>query len=341
MGRPYRQEITELPDTYLDALETPIDGLLGFVSESLNSPLRAVGSGGSATACVFASVLHEQATGLVARHSTPLEQLDAHVSPGTSVLLASAGGNNKDILAAFEHVNRGDRQALGVLCSSGGSGKLSKLCASKPGIWLHDAAIPNGDGFLATNSLLAACVWLARAYGRHVPGQPLPERFADLLPPRVYAGGYTAWLDDVLGGMSGVRTVVVLHDTASSAAAADLESKLVESGVCNAQPADYRNFAHGRHNWLDKHKDTGVIMLTNAACEGLARRTADPLPASIPVVTLDTELDGPAGMLSLLVQCMCAAGVLGRQRGIDPGRPGVADFGRKLYGMGPYGAAVD
>ncbi len=40
-------------------------------------------------------------------------------------------------------------------------------------------------------------------------------------------------------------------------------------------------------------------------------------------------------MASLLVQSMCAVGVLGEQSGIDPGRPGVADFGRKLYGMGP------
>ena len=335
MGRPYRQEITELPDTYLDALKTPIDGLVGFVSASLNSPLRAVGSGGSATACVFAAVLHEQVAGTVARHATPLEQIGMTPSHGTSVLLVSAGGNNKDITAAFEHACWLGRTTLGVLCSSGGSGKLAKLCASRTDIWLHDAAVRNADGFLATNSLLAACVWLSRAYGRHVPGQPLPERFVDLLPPRVYAGGYTAWLEDVLGGMSGVKTVVVLHDTLGRPAATDLESKLVEAGVCCVQPADYRNFAHGRHNWLDKHKDTGVILLTNAGCEGLAARTAELLPAGIPVVTLDTELDGPAGMLSLLVQCMCAAGVLGRQRGVDPGRPGVADFGRKLYAMGP------
>lgn len=43
----------------------------------------------------------------------------------------------------------------------------------------------------------------------------------------------------------------------------------------------------------------------------------------------------PRRMASLLVQSMCAVGVLGEQSGIDPGRPGVADFGRKLYGMGP------
>ena len=44
-------------------------------------------------------------------------------------------------------------------------------------------------------------------------------------------------------------------------------------------------------------------------------------------------------MLSLLVQCMCAVGVLGEQSSIDPGRPRVAEFGLQLYGMGPHGAA--
>ena len=341
MGRPYAQEIGELADTYGHALRTPIDELASFVGISLGSPLRAVGSGGSATACVLASVLHEQASGMVARHATPLDLLDASVLPSTSVLLVSAGGNNKDILAAFDHMNRGDSLGVGVLCSSGGRGKLSKLCASKPGVWLHDTEVPNRDGFLATNSLLAACVWLARAYGRYVPGPSLPSNLSRLLclgeveVARTTAG-FKMYLEDLLGGMADVSTIVVLHDAAGKPAATDLESKLVESGVRNVQPADYRNFAHGRHNWLDKHVDTGVIMLTSPGCKGLAARTLDLLPSRIPAVSLSTWLEGPAAMLSLLVQCMCAVDVLGEQSGIDPGRPGVADFGRKLYGLGPF-----
>ena len=144
--------------------------------------------------------------------------------------------------------------------------------------------------------------------------------------------------EGLLDKLADTSTIVVLHDTAGKPAATDLESKLVESGVRNVQPADYRNFAHGRHNWIGKHpEDTGVIMLTGSGCEGLAARTADLLPPDIPVVRLHTELDGFDGMLSLLVQCMCAVSALGEQSGIDPGRPGVAEFGKKLYGMGPYG----
>ena len=347
MGRPYAQELRELPDTYRDALSTEIGGLEGFVSESLASPLRAVGSGGSATACVFASVLHERSTGLVARHATPLEQLYASPSPGTSILLVSAGGSNRDITAALGHAAGLGRKSLGVLCSSGGAGRLAGMCAGRRDVWLHDAAIPHGDGYLATNSLLASCVWLARAYGRRVPGWGLPgDALRGGFARFLHTGGagaagtvdgFRTYLRGQMEGMADSSTVVVLHDAFGRPAAVDLESKLVEAGACNVQVADYRNFAHGRHNWLDKHGgDTGVVMLSNCECDLVANRTAKLLPGGVPVAALRTDLRGAAGMLSLLVQSMCAAGVLSEQRGIDPGRPRVAGFGRKLYAMGPY-----
>lgn len=342
MGRPYMQEMSELADTYRHALSPPIDGLAGFVDSSLYAGLHAVGSGGSATACEFASVLHESATGTAARHVTPLELLDSRTfSERISVLMVSAGGGNKDILAAFDLAASRETANLGVLCAAGGDSKLSKRCSGLPSVFVHDEHVPHKDGFLATNSLLATCVWLARAYSPYLPDCTLPPDVDGLLrdcgAPDVYGmEGFSVYVDELLDRLSDASTIVVLHDMMGKAAAVDMESKLVEAGVCNVQPADYRNFAHGRHNWLDKHPaDTGVIMLTSPGCAELARRTAALLPSNIPVAELHTGLDGPAAMISLLVQSMCAVGVLGRQSGIDPGRPGVADFGRELYNMGP------
>jgi len=162
MGRPYADEIGELHDTYKQALETPIDGLVGFVNASMQTPLRAVGSGGSATACVFASVLHEQATYMVSRHATPLEQLDANSSPGTSVLLVSAGGNNKDIIAAFERASSLDRNALGVLCASGGRGLRTE--GRNSGVALGSSSRPICVG----SKSRSACVWRHPATGNPV-----------------------------------------------------------------------------------------------------------------------------------------------------------------------------
>ena len=342
MGRSYAQEISELADIYQDAMNTTIDELTGFVNESLESILRAVGSGGSATTCVLASILHEQETGSVSRHVTPLELLDFPNFHGASVLLVSAGGNNRNMLVAFEHVNERYRQALGALCSSGDKSKLDKACASQQSVHLHDADIPNRDGFLATNLLLAACVWLARAYGPYVSSYSLPLDLDGLLrtseePAARTTDDLMACLRGLLNKLADASTIGVLHDVVGKAATTDLESKLVESGVRNVQPTDYRNFTHGRHNWLDRHhSDTGAIMLTNPKCTGLVTRTFVLLSTSISVTMLHTELEGFAAMISLLVQRMCVVGVLGEQSGLDPGRPGWRSSGENCTEWGRW-----
>ena len=140
--------------------------------------------------------------------------------------------------------------------------------------------------------------------------------------------------------MQGLRhadTISVIHDFDGAPAAADLESKMTESGARVIQPADYRNFCHGRHNWLGKHPDnSGVIALISPQSETLAGRILGGLPDEIPVVELRTKHEGVAATLSLLIQSMLAAGALGDQRGIDPGRPGAAHFVGRLHRMGPY-----
>ena len=108
--------------------------------------------------------------------------------------------------------------------------------------------------------------------------------------------GFRTYLRGQMEGMADSSTVVVLHDAFGSPAAADLESKLVEAAVCNVQVADCRSFAHGRHNWLDKHgKDTGVIMLSNHECDFVASRTAELLPREVPVAALRTNIRGAGG----------------------------------------------
>jgi len=127
-------------------------------------------------------------------------------------------------------------------------------------------------------------------------------------------------------------TWVVLHGKWGKPAAIDLESKCVEAALVNIQLADYRNFAHGRHNWVAKHLETtGVVALVGPEEVEIARRTLELLPDSVPALTLDTDQDGPAGSLDLLIQAMALVGTMGAARGIDPGKPKVASFGRQLY----------
>ena len=326
MGRPYAREMDELGITYSLALETPIKSLEAFVGAAAGTPLYAVGSGGSLTAGVLASVMHE-AGGSLAKHVTPLEFLNSRIARDASVLVISAGGNNKDILSAFDKAAAAEPANLGVLCASSDN-QLTRAAEQLPRVFLFREGIPKRDGFLATNSLLAMSVWLARAYapsGADLPGS------LDKLPHLVTRGSGPL----PGGGMNtlmGRSTLVVLYDLTGKAAAVDLESKLVEAGLNNVQLSDYRNFAHGRHNWIGKNPDsTGVIFLTSPECRALAAKTIRLIPEDVPAVEIGTERSGAAGMLSLLVQAMRAVGDFGDFGGIDPGRPGVAEFGRRIY----------
>lgn len=64
-----------------------------------------------------------------------------------------------------------------------------------------------------------------------------------------------------------------------------------------------------------------------------AEATLRLIPGYIPAVTLSAESDGPAGSVGLPVQSMFVAKFFGDVRGIDPDRPGVADFGKELYNL--------
>lgn len=69
----------------------------------------------------------------------------------------------------------------------------------------------------------------------------------------------------------------------------------------------------------------------HARCRALADRTLGLIPDSVPVVRMETAFDGPAAAIDLTLQAFRLAGFVGAARRIDPGRAGVADFGRRIY----------
>ncbi len=195
----------------------------------------------------------------------------------------------------------------------------------------------NGDGFLATNSLLAFAMLLYRAYRQIAPlDPPLPATLVRLLgrdfEQRVVR------LTPVLRTRS---TLVVLHGLATKPAALDLESKFTEAALGNVQLADFRNFAHGRHHWLAKRSTTtAVLALIGPQDVKLAAMTLRLLPKSIPVARFPVPQDGLLSGLAALAQGLYIVNAAGRARGLDPGRPGVPKFGRQLYALRTMGSML-
>ena len=332
MGKPFAQELERLSEVYDWATKTPIDELSKFIKKSAKTPLYVIGSGGSFSATTFASILHQE-TGTIAKCLTPLEFLEyENIDSNCSILIITAGGNNVDILSSFDKTIKLKPKNLGILCASENN-KLTRKASGMTNIAIHAVTLPTRkDGFLATNSLIAMLIWLFRAYAETYS---LPFEIPRL-NQLVFQGKSTSqFYEDLIKKLEEFhdkKTIVLLYDNWSKIAAIDAESKLVEAGLINVQLADYRNFAHGRHNWLDKNKEqTGLLALITPQCEQLATKTLKLIPEYIPTAILTTNYDGPVATISLLIQVFYMVHFFGTLRGIDPGKPGVADFGSKIY----------
>jgi hypothetical protein len=171
------------------------------------------------------------------------------------------------------------------------------------------------EGFLALNSVMSMAVSMIRAY-----------QGDGVLP------GAMRELDREDALSAGVRQLLVLHPPTLAAAAADLETRLVEIGLASVQTADYRNFAHGRHTGLSRNLgDTAVLVLSDRDSIALADATAAVLTDHADVARWHSEECWPAANIPHLVASMRLCLNLGSAVGLDPAHPKVPVFGRKLY----------
>jgi hydroxymethylpyrimidine pyrophosphatase-like HAD family hydrolase/fructoselysine-6-P-deglycase FrlB-like protein len=335
MALPYASEMSSLAETFAWAAQADITSMSQAVRTAGLSPLRAIGSGGSLTAAHSLAGLHQRFTGRLAAVATPLEAADEQLDQSVATWLLSAGGGNVDILAAAKALILREPRQLGVLCGREGS-PLAELCRRHPFVDLLLYPSPAGkDGFLATNSLLAFTALLTRAYAAEFAADADWEDAA--LRLEIILGEtrdtVAAW-EAATAPLWARSTTVVLHGPSTRIGAVDLESKFTEAAIGNLQVADYRNFAHGRHHWLAKRADSsGVLAFITEVDRALAERTLDLIPSGIPQARI-TLAGGPsATALSSLVAALRITGWAGFARGIDPGRPGVPEFGRKLYNL--------
>lgn len=333
MGRPYAAELSELNRTYAWALDASVDALADTIASSTQGPILAVGSGGSLTAAHFACLLHTQFTGRSAQVFTPYELINSPLSlDDFAVFMLSAGGSNPDVLTCVRNVAGRLPRYLAAITTSPESplgDHLQQL--TWPALHAFDTPTRK-DGFLATNSLLATLVILARAYSAAVN---IPVSLPPTLDVLVHPGGtwqelLDAWTQQILP-LIRRQTLVVLHGATTKPAAADIESRFTEAALGSVQVADFRNFAHGRHHWLAVNANTSAVLaLSSPRDRQIANRTLSLIPKEIPRLQIDVD-DSISGNLSAIYQSMHMAQIAGSQKGIDPGRPHVPVFGRKLY----------
>ena len=339
MTRRYAKELTRLSRTLAWAAATDLDPLRRAIGEATHSSLRAIGSGGSLTAAHLLAALHKRYCRYLATATTPLEAINQPLDPSVSAWLLTAGGSNVDILAVAKSLIACEPRQLSVLCGRHNS-PLARLCGQHSFIDLLLYAPDGGkDGFLATNSLFGFSAILARAFAAeyHCDDDWLDahQQLVDLVRPD--SPQTSAW-HDATRPLWQRATTLVLHGASTHIGAIDLESKFTESALGNVQLADYRNFAHGRHHWLAKHAETSAILAFVADDDRqVAERTLNLIPPEIPQARILLPGGPTATELASLTAALWLTNWASTARGVDPGRPGVPEFGRKIYRLRAQG----
>lgn len=320
MGKPFNSELEKLQDTIKWAEKQDVTELRSFFSVNAGTPMICIGSGGSFSAASYAAMLYKQMCGL-AVPMTPLafDTSSDAIIQDSKLLFFSASGRNKDFLIAFQRgleVGRGDMAGVCLRESS----KLDAIIEKcNPDFKKHTFPIPTvKDGFLATNSLVAFFVLMYRC-------------FFDAKPSKHIGNGIGYALNHSFD-FSKIDNFIVLYSNLSEPVAVDLESKFSEAALGSVLMADYRNFGHGRHQWFDKKGDNScIVALINDNDRELAEKTLGKMPEDVHMVRIESGLKTPLATIDLLLKSFQFVSAIGTQRGIDPGRPGVPDYGTELY----------
>lgn len=321
MGKPFKNELENLKKTSIWASLLDITDLKEII-ENFKSPIFFIGSGGSLSACHYGVSLAEK-NGMFSKAMTPLElNFAQNTIKNASIIFISASGRNSDILFGFKTAIKFEAKNVVNICTKTNS-KLAKLSTKYSISRTFEYDLPVGkDGFLATNSLLSYFIILKKIFSEKKE-QDFNYNYSSIRKQ----------ISNFVGLLNPNTSITVLYNGLTKSVAYDIESKSTEAALYPVLLADYRNFGHGRHHWFDKKNNAAIIALATENDEFLAKKTLENLPENIPKLILFSGSSDSLAPIDLLIQSFFLIGQFGDSLGIDPGKPGVPAFGRKLYNL--------
>lgn len=322
MGKPFKKEISQLFETVRWAESQDISSLATFFNKSKGYPYYIVGSGGSLSACYYLTNLL-QSNGQFAKAITPLDIFySKEVLHNCNVIFISSSGRNTDILFGFDIAINQNPKSICTISMRSGS-KLAKLANSYSISKSLDFSLPSKkDGFLATNSLIAYFALFYKALNsKH---NELKDNYIN--------EQFQLELKEFTDRLSPSHSLTVLYGGWGQSIAHDLESKFTEAALGNVLLSDYRNFGHGRHHWFAKRgKLSAIVALVTPEEEQIAKKTLGLIPSYIPKFFIISKEISSASSIELLIKSFYLVNAFGEMQSIDPGKPGVPEFGSKLY----------
>jgi hypothetical protein len=290
-----------LLDIMTQAAAADVAPLRRFFFSNPEKPLMATGSGGAETVADFVTLLYG-ARGGVGTSVSPytMNSISDEALKTSKLLLVSAGGHNNDIVFTAKRglaVNRPDTASFTL--SKSDRNEVRKLFLKAGSNLSFDIPIHSTpDGFVSTTTPIKYFALIARTFD---PGCDLMKYVE--VPHTTFRVEHNDGSNLPVEDLRDVGSFVILHGSWGRPVAANLEGKLVESGLASASVYDYRNYCHGRFIYTSNHlKDSAVIMFITPREHDIARRIRSFLPARTRLVIIETSENSPEASLDLLIK---------------------------------------
>lgn len=305
------------------------------IAQGARRHVLSIGSGGSAITAEFLARCRDTLGLGPTTVQTPMQAvLDQYDLLESDVWLFSASGDNPDAAAMSRAaLDRKARRLHLVTCNP--NGIAATIVGQGDGV-IHVVPVAEPkDGYLATHSLLSSTVALVLACDAASHDPRGTTRLLDILASRLIDMRDQTTRASRIAALADLRrtdTIIVASDPLLRPTAVLLDTSIWEAALCHVQTVDFRNLAHGRHAWLHHRPDeTLMITLTGVDSRTTSQAINAMLPASIRRLALDHGSCGRLENALALVDGLGVIEAIGSVLGIDPGNPGIGEFGRLVY----------
>ena len=266
--------------------------------------------------------------------STPLDfTLGTEDISDIDVWLFSAGADNPDFRGALRAAHaRGARQIHVLTRRIDAPTMLGATETANLAVHVIPVASEK-DSFLATHSLVGsvAALLLASNLASSDEVADFASRFRDAVK-KVLNPVNRDRLRHTVATIRRNDLLLIVTDPQLAPVSVLIETSAWEASLCPVQATDFRNFAHGRHSWLHhRAPDTFILSLFGHDSANGWERTRALLPEGLRWAEIEFGNCGRFRNALGIVEGLVLIDAIGAAVGIDPGKPGIGDFGRPLY----------
>lgn len=319
-----------LLDRVIRAMETDASDAINSALNMLNGNIVTVGTGGSYSAAVMvAKMLNVYDTKIFAVPKHPREVLIEADKRVDAMLLFSYSGKTKDILQVYNYCKTHNirvyiisRISLDAIKENYVREDVISYCTSKKS--------SSERGFLSMAGTLIPIILFGMQFYKN-----------DNLNYITFLNNcFEKWsvffeqLKIKWKEFSNNPVMDIFSGIDTAAAAIDLESKIVESGIGRVIVHEKKDFSHGRFNVIANHPPYAIILFDNITGKYskklesyLSKRT------DIKMIKLTTEFGEIWGDIDLMIACQYLAKYLSRELQYDMSKP---DYPEDAMGLFKY-----